>query len=156
LVGVEACPRQKGRVGIWGKTYLQRAFCTMNVITNNERVNRFILLPLNRMLARLPFMNDDQFLKNINRITAENGLRLPMIGEAPSPSAEVSAWAEFLELCVKNGIKISDQRWRRLAFARQKPVTVFELQGPSSEPSDTEFRVGLQLLIGMLEKDGES
>jgi hypothetical protein len=101
-------------------------------------------------------MNDAQFLKNINRITAEHRLRLPMIGEAKSPSAEVSAWAEFLELCVKNGIKISDPRWRRLAFAKQNPVTVFELQGPSSEPTDTDFRVGLQLLIGMLEKEAES
>lgn len=101
-------------------------------------------------------MNDDQFLKNINRITAEHGLRLPMIGDAQPPGAEVSAWAEFLEVCVKKGIKISDPRWRRLSFAKQEPVTVFELQGPSLEPSDTDFRVGLQLLIGMLEKDGES
>lgn len=101
-------------------------------------------------------MNDDQFLRNINRITAENRLSLPVIGGAQAPSAEVSAWAQFLELCVKKGIKISDPRWRRLSFAKQKPVTVFELQGKSSEPTDTDFRVGLQLLIGMLEKDAES
>ena len=98
-------------------------------------------------------MNDAQFLKSINRITAEHGLRLPAIGDAASKREEVSAWAEFLELCVKNGVKISDPRWRRLAFAKQKPVTVFELQGASSEPSDSDFRVGLQLLIGMLEED---
>jgi hypothetical protein len=101
-------------------------------------------------------VNDYQFLKSINRITAEHGLALPMIGDAAAPSAEVSAWAGFLELCVKNGIKISDPRWRRLAVAQEKPVTVFELQGRSSEPTDTDFRVGLQLLIGMLEKDGDT
>ncbi len=101
-------------------------------------------------------MNDDQFIKSINQITVEHRLKLPMIGDVHSPGAEVSAWAGFLELCVKNGIKISDPRWRRLAFAKQKPVTVFELQGASSEPTDTDFRVGLQLLIGMLEKDADS
>ena len=112
--------------------------------------------PLTGCFVNLPPVNDEQFLKNVNRVAAENRLELPMIGDAVSPGAEVSAWAEFLELCVKNGIKISDPRWRRLAFAKQKPVTIFELQGKSSEPTDTDFRVGLQLLIGMLEKDGES
>jgi len=101
-------------------------------------------------------MNDDQFIRNINKITVEHGLRLPMIGDAASQRDEASAWAGFLELCVKGGIKISDPRWRRLAFAKQKPVTVFELQGASSEPSDSDFRVGLQLLIGMLEEDVDS
>ena len=109
--------------------------------------------PLRGRFARLSTMNDDQFLKNVNRITAEHGLALPMIGDTQSGGDEVSAWAEFLELCVKKGIKMSDPRWRRLAVARQKPVTVFELQGPSSGPTDTDFRVGLQLLIGMLEQD---
>lgn len=101
-------------------------------------------------------MNDEQFIRSINRITADHGLRLPVIEDPRRQGADVSAWAEFLELCVKNGIKISDSRWRRVALAKQKPVTVFELQEPSREPTDTDFRVGLQLLIGMLEGDEES
>ena len=156
MVGVEAYPRQKGRVGIWGKTILQQAFCTTNVIRVGYRVNRFILLALNGTFAKLTPMNDEQFLRSINKITAEHELRLPMIGDAESQGNEVSAWAKFLELCVKDGIKISDPRWRRLAFAKQKPVTVFELQAASAQRSDSDFRVGLQLLIGMLEEDTDS
>lgn len=101
-------------------------------------------------------MNDNQFLKNINRIVSDHHLCLPTIGDAPSKREDVSTWAKFLELCVKNGIKISDPRWRRLAFAQQKPVTVFELKASTSEPTDSDFRVGLQLLIGMLEEDADS
>jgi soluble cytochrome b562 len=51
---------------------------------------------------------------------------------------------------------MSDSRWRRLAFEQQKPVTVFKLQAANREPSDSDFRVGLQLLIGMLDEDVDS
>jgi hypothetical protein len=99
-------------------------------------------------------MNDTQFLRNINRIASEHHLKLPVINDSNPPGTAVSAWAEFLELCVKKGIKISDPRWRRVAFVTQEPVTVFELKGEDSEPGDHDFRVGLQLLIGMLEQEG--
>jgi hypothetical protein len=99
-------------------------------------------------------MNDTQFLKSINQITAKHHLKLPVIRDANPPGAAVSAWAGFLELCVKNGIKISDPRWRRVSFAKQEPVTVFELHAATAEPGDPDFRIGLQLLIGMLERDG--
>lgn len=98
-------------------------------------------------------MEDEQFIVNINKITADNRLRLPLIDESPPSGDAISAWAEFLRLCVKSGIKLSDSRWQRVAINKQKPVTVFELQGTSFEPRDSDFRIGLQLLMGMLDKD---
>jgi hypothetical protein len=98
-------------------------------------------------------MDDEQFLTTINKVTADNHLRLPVIDSA-RPSAEaVAAWAGFLELCVKKGIRMSDPRWPLLALVRSKPVTAFELHGATGEPRDPDFRVGLQLLMGMLETD---
>jgi hypothetical protein len=101
-------------------------------------------------------MDDRQFLTSINKITAEHRLRLPLIDESPPSGDVISAWAGFLEVCVKQGIKLSDPRWGRLSIGKQTPVTVFELRGSSSEPPDADFRVGLQLLMGMLEKDARS
>ena len=101
----------------------------------------------------LQLMDDQQFLTRINKVTADNHLRLPVI-DSDRPSGEaVAAWAGFLELCVKKGIRMSDSRWTILTLARNKPVTVFELHGATGEPRDPDFRVGLQLLMGMLEKD---
>lgn len=98
-------------------------------------------------------MDDERFITTVNRITSENRLRLPVIDESPPSGDTISAWAEFLQLCVKRGIKLSDPRWSRVTIDKHKPTTVFELQGPAVERSDPDFRVGLQLLMGMLEKD---
>jgi len=101
-------------------------------------------------------MDDRQFLSNINKIAAEHRLRLPLIDESPPSGDVISAWAGFLELCVKRGIKLSDERWARLMIEKQKPVTVFELQGSGGQAPDADFRVGLQLLMGMLGDDARS
>ena len=70
---------------------------------------------------------------------------------------KVQLLEQILKKCYSATALMSSMAGRTEApFSKQKPVTVFELQGQRSEPSDTEFRVGLQLLIGMLEKDGES
>ena len=98
-------------------------------------------------------MDDERFITTVNRITSENRLRLPVIDESPPSGDTISAWAEFLQLCVKRGIKLSDTRWARVTIDSHKPTTVFELQGSSGDRSDPDFRVGLQLLMGMLEKD---
>jgi len=98
-------------------------------------------------------MEDEQFLTTINKVTADNHLRLPVIDSARPSGDAVAAWAGFLELCVKKGIRMSDSRWPLVTLARNNPVTVFELHGTTGEPRDPDFRVGLQLLMGMLEKD---
>lgn len=98
-------------------------------------------------------MEDEQFIAHINKIAADNKFRLPVIDESPPSEKAISAWAEFLKICMKHGIKLSDPRWERVTIGKHRPVTVFELQGVSSEPPDTDFRVGLQLLMGMLEQD---
>jgi hypothetical protein len=98
-------------------------------------------------------MDDEQFISGINKIAAQNRLRLPVIDESPPSGEVISAWAGFLQICVKRGINISDPRWERVTIGRDKPVTVFELHGSSNEPNDPDFRVGLQLLMGMLDKD---
>jgi hypothetical protein len=98
-------------------------------------------------------MEDEQFIACINKIAAENRLRLPVIDESSPTGEAISAWADFLQLCVKRGIMLSDPRWERVTIGKHKPVTVFELHGTSAERRDSDFRVGLQLLMGMLDKD---
>lgn len=98
-------------------------------------------------------MDDERFIATLNNITSQSRLRLPVIDESPPSGEAVSAWAAFLQQCVKRGLKLSDPRWGRVTIEQHKPVTVFELRGSSSEAPDTDFRVGLQLLMGMLEED---
>lgn len=98
-------------------------------------------------------MDDEHFITTLNKITSQNRLRLPVIDESPPSGEAVSVWAGFLQQCVKRGLKLSDPRWERVTIGQHKPVTVFELQGSSPGTPDTDFRVGLQLLMGMLEKD---
>ena len=64
-------------------------------------------------------MDDERFITTVNRITSENRLRLPVIDESPPSGDTISAWAEFLQLCVKRGIKLSDPRWSRVTRGRR-------------------------------------
>jgi hypothetical protein len=98
-------------------------------------------------------MDDQQFVKRLNQVAAENNFQLPEIGESPPSGETVAAWAGFLQLCVKRDIKLSDPRWERITISREKPVTVFELPGASQQRKDDDFKVGLQLLMGMLDND---
>ena len=98
-------------------------------------------------------MDDEHFIRTLNRITSDNRLRLPVIDESPPSGDTIAAWAGFLQLCLKRGVKLSDPRWDRVTIQKHKPTTVFELEGGSVERSDADFRVGLQLLMGMLEKE---
>ena len=99
-------------------------------------------------------MDDKQFITSVNRVAAVNKFRLPEIKESPPSSETISAWAGFLHMCVKRGIKLSDPRWENITVSRNKPFTVFELPGASTENTDDDFRVGLQLLMRMLDSDG--
>jgi len=95
-------------------------------------------------------LDDHQFLTLINREAARAGGPLPPLAE-PSPDT-LRTWGTFLEACLRNGISLSDQRWERISVVSRDPVTVFELSSAAPAPADDDddFRLGLQLLMGML------
>lgn len=96
-------------------------------------------------------LDDEVFLGKINEISRRNRLSLPAVkaGQLP-PSAFLAEWAKFLEDCVRNGVPLSDERWQRLTVKSRVPQTVFSLEASSDTGSDPDFRVGLQLLLGLL------
>ena len=98
-------------------------------------------------------LNDDAFLTRINEISRGNRLRLPVLkpGELPS-AAFLAEWAKFLEDCVKKGVALSDERWQRVTVKSKSPHTVFALEGSSAARADPDFRVGLTLLMGLLDE----
>jgi hypothetical protein len=97
-------------------------------------------------------MDDELFLERINDIARDHRLRLPASREGEAPSAAfLGEWARFLEDCLKKGIALSDERWPRLTVASRSPHTVFALEPAASKAADPDFRVGLQLLMGLLE-----
>lgn len=101
-------------------------------------------------------MDDGQFITRINRILRERGLVLPAFEPGVAPDGKtLSIWAAFLQDCVRGGIRLSDERWSRLTVERSAPVTVLALQPSQVKEPDKEFTVGLQLLMGMLERDEE-
>lgn len=96
-------------------------------------------------------MDDQRFVRKLNAITREHGLVLPTLGpnEAPS-SAFLAVWAKFLEICVKQGFSLSDDRWQHLAIDQKQRHSHFRLETEGQGRTDEEFRIGLQLLMGML------
>jgi len=99
-------------------------------------------------------IDDELFVGKVNEIARENHLRLPSLRSGEVPTATFLAdWAKFLEDCVKKGIALSDERWQWLTLESRIPHAVFALeQGGVSTAVDADFRVGLQLLMGLLEK----
>lgn len=101
-----------------------------------------------------PKMDDKKFISRLNQILSEQGLSLPLLNSENARNADVvSQWAAFLEICLKSGIKLSDERWSRVNIKKQTPVTVLEIDQPVSKPEEPDFKVGLQLLLGMLEQE---
>lgn len=96
-------------------------------------------------------LDDDVFLGRINDISRRNSLRLPAVkpGELP-PASFLAEWAKFLEDCVRGGVPLSDERWQRLTVVSREPQAVFSLEASSDTASDPDFRVGLQLFLGLL------
>ena len=96
-------------------------------------------------------LDDHQFLLRINREAARAGRPLPPLVE-PSPET-LRAWGTFLEACLRNGITLSDPRWERISVASREPVTSFHMDsaGPAPQDDADDFRLGLQLLMGMLD-----
>jgi hypothetical protein len=78
---------------------------------------------------------------------------MPVLREGDAPPDEfLASWAEFLEECVKRNIKLSDRRWQRLKVEANDPCVKFALERDDTRP-DSDFRVGLQLLVGLLDPD---
>ncbi|UCH85581.1 MAG: hypothetical protein JSW50_07820 [Candidatus Latescibacterota bacterium] len=102
-------------------------------------------------------MDDTNFIKQINEIARQNQLKLPTVGKGDLPPTEfLDDWALFLETCVRSGIQLSDDRWQRVAVLSRTPHTVFVLEDSDGEARDPDFRVGLQLLMGLLEEQEEN
>ena len=99
-------------------------------------------------------MNDAQFLTTLNAITHDNTLKLPFLSADTTPSSEdVAVWANCLQLCMKQGISISDARWKRVKMkSSTKKFTIFELEETAEQEPDEDFKVGLQLLIGTIDE----
>ena len=99
-------------------------------------------------------MTDAQFLTTLNTITQDHKLKLPLLTADKTPTSDdVAVWASCLQLCVKKGISISDPRWKRVKVKRTaRNFTIFELEKPSDEEPDEDFKVGLQLLMGMMDQ----
>lgn len=95
-------------------------------------------------------LDDHQFLLRINREAARVGQPLPALAQS-SPEA-LRVWSAFLEACLRSDISLSDPRWDRISVASREPVTAFELAmgAPPEDDDDDDFRLGLQLLMGML------
>jgi hypothetical protein len=103
-------------------------------------------------------MEDTVFVSKLNSIARDESLKLPFLSTGESPSTEfLDDWARFLELCVKEGVQLSDARWKRVTVTSNAPHTRFALDLGEDDPEDPDFRVGLQLLMGMLgpEEDDE-
>lgn len=102
-------------------------------------------------------MDDTNFIRRINEIARRNQLKLPSVKKGDLPPVEfLDDWALFLETCVRQGVALSDDRWKRVAVLSRTPHTVFVLEETVGEGGDPDFRVGLQLLMGLLEEQGEN
>lgn len=104
-------------------------------------------------------MNDTHFLSILNAISRQHELTFPVGSATESPTgALLDAWARFLEACIERGVDLGDPRWQRVALGEATAHTEFTLEATQDGPGDSEadFRVGLQLLLGLLGERRES
>ncbi len=100
-------------------------------------------------------MNDQKFLSVLNAVSREHGFHLPVLKSGESPSSRfLEEWAGFLETCVRKGVVLSDPRWQHVTVESNSPHSRFALEAGGGDPADdSDFRVGLQLLLGMLNRE---
>ena len=99
-------------------------------------------------------MNDQKFLSILNEVSRERGFHVPALKRGESPSSRfLEDWAGFLETCVRKGVVLSDARWQRVSVETNSPHSRFALEAGGDPTDDSDFRVGLQLLLGMLDPD---
>ncbi len=105
-------------------------------------------------------MDDARFLSILNSALAESGVDLSAPA-SPSDPAAVAAWAAFLRRCVSQGISIADPRWAGLEVRgagkrRALALSPGSEPGPQQAGGETDFRVGLALLMAMLGRQDET
>jgi hypothetical protein len=101
-------------------------------------------------------MRDDQFIAKLNRVLAEQGGELPALeGSGPPDGHTLTFWADFLRACVRAGVELSDPRWAQLTVVRRGKHTELALDPQEQPEPDDAFKVGLQLLMGMLEEPSD-
>jgi hypothetical protein len=97
-------------------------------------------------------LDDDRFLAVLNEAAERCGPDWSAPGSATDPRA-LAWWAAFLKACVQGGVSVGDPRWRRLEVVRVGPRSRFRLAGGApSAPPDSDFRLGLALLMGLLDE----
>ena len=103
-------------------------------------------------------IDDQKFIAKLNQIARGHGAPLPVLKREEDPTSEfMSDWARFLGACVKEGIPLSDPRWQRVGLSDDATYSRFTLETDDGSKKDADFRVGLQLLMGILEDpDDES
>ena len=102
-------------------------------------------------------IDDQRFISKLNQIARGHVTPLPVLKRQEEPTSEfMSSWARFLEACVKEGIPLSDSRWQRVGLSDDPTYTHFTLEADEASEKDADFRVGLQLLMGILDPDDES
>ena len=68
----------------------------------------------------------------------------------------IQAWAGFLRSCVERGVSVGDPRWRLLEIRRTAGRPRFALpedDPPATPGAESDFGVGLALLMAMLTRD---
>ncbi len=97
-------------------------------------------------------IDDQRFISKLNRISRGLGAPLPVLKRQEDPTGDfLSSWARFLETCVKEGIPLSDPRWQRVGLSDDPAYSRFTLEADEGSEKDADFRVGLKLLMGILE-----
>jgi len=96
-------------------------------------------------------VDDETFINRLNQIAKLGGLKLPNLGEGGAPTPQgLSRWSSFLSECLRAGVSLADPRWKRVSIDNSGPYTTFILE--NRKTADTDFRVGLQLLLGLLDR----
>ena len=113
-------------------------------------------------MASRPPIDDQRFVSIVNEAFRSSRLEL---SAPPNPAdpADIAAWAGFVAACVSRGVEVGDPRWRHLEIRRDGAGLRFRLDdrtaGPTEEPQEPDFGVGLALLMSLLggsPKDTES
>jgi len=98
-------------------------------------------------------MDDVHFLRKLNEHAVRERLNKKLI-ERPDDDSYVDRWVSFMASCLRDGLALSDERWSRLVVRDSGPAIRFELAaGSPEEGRDADFRLGLQLLVGLLGTD---
>lgn len=143
-----------------GAFYLKLRFatghCQCEFIGLDNAFDRTFYIGVRMVDKGIILMNDDRFIATMNTICRKNELTLPVLSGGSKPSSEfLTRWASFLELCDREGVALSDDRWDRLRLLSDRAYSRFVLEQSDDAPADPDFRVGLQLLMGVFRNDGD-